>query len=93
MENPPTQEELLALWQKHEAQKEARREKAQTEEAKECNRQRAKLHYERHREAVLAKRKVYYENNKEAYNERQKNYYQRRKALENLIYRVPPSSQ
>lgn len=75
----PSQEDLLAAWTKLQLVRAARQAKAQTEEGKEKNRQRARLHYERHREAVLAKRKEYYENNRDMLSERQKGYYQKRK--------------
>jgi hypothetical protein len=54
----PTMEELLAVYAKKKAEIERRRQRYNTEEGKENNRRKAKLHYQRHREEVLLKRKL-----------------------------------
>ena len=61
----PTQEQLLALWNKNQQSIARRKEYMQSEEGKEYNRRKAKEFYERNKEAVSAKRKAYYEKNKE----------------------------
>jgi chromatin remodeling complex protein RSC6 len=77
MENTPSMEELMKIYQRHQANKEARKAWLQTEEGKEYNRQKAREHYERHREKVLESRKKYYEENLEMMRERNRLAHQR----------------
>lgn len=65
-------DELMKLYQREQAKKEAKRAWMQTEEGKAYNRQKAKEFYERNREKVLQQRKEYYEKNLEMMRERNK---------------------
>lgn len=51
-------EELLELYAKKQLEVERRRQRYNTDEGKENNRRKAKLHYQRHRDEILLKRKL-----------------------------------
>lgn len=70
-------DELMKLYNKEQAKKEAKRAWLQTEEGKEYNRAKAKEYYQRHREKVLEERKKYYEENLEMMRERNRLAHQR----------------
>ena len=77
----PTQEQLLALWNKNQQSIARRKEYAQSEEGKEYNRRKAREFYERHKEEVSAKRRAYYEKNKEKVLAYYRNMYHEKKRV------------
>lgn len=78
--NTPTQEELLAVWNKVQEAKKRKSEYYQTEQGKAYNCEKAKKYYDAHKDEVLQKRRAYYLANKDRMNEYQREYAKKRRA-------------